>query len=163
MLPILVYLTVGQVTMETYKNQFLELQQKLQPLVEGQKCSVLSTCTRQTAEKKNNKSSPLLRDGAPLVFISSSMPKESLKALATQAKLYDAKLVIRGMVAGSIQKTAKLSDEIGYPLDIDPKLFETYKITQVPVFLVFHKKKWHRLKGNVELSFVLETIKKAGI
>jgi type-F conjugative transfer system pilin assembly protein TrbC len=162
MLPILVYLALGQVSIDVYKNELLELQQKLQPLVQGEKCSVLSTCTRQTAKKKNNKISPLLKDGAPLVFVSSSMPKESLKALATQAKLYDAKLVIRGMVAGSIQKTAKLSDEIGYPLDIDPKLFETYKITQVPVFLVFHENKWHRLKGNVELSFALETLKKSG-
>jgi type-F conjugative transfer system pilin assembly protein TrbC len=88
------------------------------------------------------------------------MPTASLKKLAYQALQHNALLVIRGMVKGSMQETAKLVDEIDHPLDIDPKLFERFGIIQVPVFMVYHNQGWHKVSGNVELNFALESVNK---
>jgi type-F conjugative transfer system pilin assembly protein TrbC len=113
----------------------------------------------KTQGSKTPQGSPLLTDKAPIVFVSSNMPLESLKALAYQAQKHQAKLVIRGMVKGSFQATAELVRIIGYPLDIDPKLFQTYAIQKVPVFLVYHHDQWHQIQGNVDLAFALEKAK----
>ena len=100
--------------------------------------------------------SPLMESRKPIIFVSASMPKESLKRLAYQAVQNGAALVIRGMVNGSMVETAKLVDEIDHPLDIDPKLFQQFKIIKVPVFMVYRDQTWHKVAGNVELNFAIE-------
>ncbi len=111
--------------------------------------------TRESASR--NKNSPLMDSKQPLIFVSGSMPLASLKRLAYQAVHQGAILVIRGMVKGSMMETAKLVDQIDHPLEIDPKLFERFGIKQVPVFLIKHNQKWHRVSGNVDLNFAQET------
>lgn len=102
--------------------------------------------------------SPLLDAKRPLIFVSASMPLESLKRLAYQAVQRGAILVIRGMVKGSMIETAHLVDQIDHPLEIDPKLFERFGVKQVPVFLIPHNDTWHTVSGNVDLEFALETV-----
>ena len=104
--------------------------------------------------------SPLLASNRPLIFVSASMPIASLKRLAYQATQHNAILVIRGMVKDSMVATAQLVDEIAYPLEIDPKLFERFGVKQVPLFLVKHNETWHTVSGNVDLTFALETVTK---
>jgi type-F conjugative transfer system pilin assembly protein TrbC len=120
-------------------------------------CSVDGCTAFKSATPSSHKNSPLMDAKQPLIFVSASMPAASLKKLAYQATKHNALLVIRGMVKGSMQETAKLVDEIDHPLDIDPKLFEQFKIIKVPVFMVYHNQGWHKVSGNVDLNFALET------
>lgn len=161
MLPVLsALLTVGMMSVESYKSTLLDIQKQVQPLVQSQKCAVVGNCRRPKEGENKEKPSPLLTDQKPIIFISSSMPIISLKALAEEAKEKGGKLVVRGMVKGSLQETAKWADTIGYSLDIDPKLFETHSIQTVPTFLIFHEGGWHQVKGNVTLAFAIETVQK---
>ena len=123
-------------------------------------CSVGGCTALKSAAPSSHKNSPLMDAKQPLIFVSASMPTASLKKLAFQAIQHNALLVIRGMVKGSMQETAKLVDEIDHPLDIDPKLFERFEIIQVPVFMVYHNQGWHKVSGNVELNFALESVNK---
>lgn len=161
MLPVLsTFLTVGMLSVESYKQSLLDIQKQVQPLVDNQKCAVVGKCRGAKKEENKEKSPPLFRDQKPIIFVSSATPMASLKALAKEANEKSAKLVVRGMVKGSLQETARWVDTIGYPVDIDPKLFETYHIQQVPTFLVFHEGAWHQVKGNVTLTFALEKVQK---
>jgi type-F conjugative transfer system pilin assembly protein TrbC len=96
----------------------------------------------------------------PLVFVSSSMPKTSLQQLALEAKAKGARLIIRGMVNNSMKDTVLLVKEINHPLDIDPKLFKKYRVTQVPTFVIPHEdqgnNEWHVIRGNISLGFALD-------
>lgn len=116
----------------------------------------IGECAAVKQPLKEGKSSPLLDAKKPLIFVSSSMPRESLKKLAYQAVQHNAHLVIRGMVRGSMVETAKLVDAIDCPLEIDPTLFARFKIVKVPVFMVYHNDHWHQVSGNVDLNFAHE-------
>lgn len=95
------------------------------------------------------------------VFVSNSMPKAALKGLvieARQMKKHKVRFVIQGMVNDSMPKTAQLVEEIGHPLEIDPKLFEEYKVTHVSVFMTTKADKVYRIQGNVTLDFAVSTL-----
>jgi type-F conjugative transfer system pilin assembly protein TrbC len=95
------------------------------------------------------------------VFVSNSMPKAALKGLvieAGQMKEVKVRFVIQGMVQDSMPKTAQLVENIGHPLEIDPKLFEVHKVTHVPVFMTTRGDKVYRLQGNVTLDFAVEKL-----
>lgn len=92
-----------------------------------------------------------------LVFVSLSMPKESLIELCNEAEKYNATLIIRGIHQNSFTKTKdkilKISPK-GLSLNIDPELFKRYNIQRVPTFiLVRNGKEVRRLSGNVPLEF----------
>ncbi len=72
-----------------------------------------------------------------LVFISFSMPEQSLKLWAEQASKIKAPLVLRGFVENSIQATTQKAFECfgsgGMPeLLVDPEAFERFAIQTVP-------------------------------
>jgi type-F conjugative transfer system pilin assembly protein TrbC len=95
------------------------------------------------------------------IFVSNSMPKAALKGLvieARQMKKQNVRFVIQGMVNDSMPKTAQLVEEIGHPLEIDPKLFEVHKVTHVPVFMTVMADKVYRLQGNVTLDYALSKL-----
>lgn len=142
-----------------YQEELSRIQTQAQDQIKEEGFCHMSKPCWQTKDLQKNEKSSLDETKTTVVFVSSSLPLESLKVLAYQAKQYQAQLVIRGMVNGSLQQTADLVKEIGYPLDIDPKLFQTYGIEKVPAFLVYHKGQWHQVQGNVELSFALETVR----
>jgi type-F conjugative transfer system pilin assembly protein TrbC len=111
-----------------------------------------------------------------LVFVSFSMPKASLRAFAKEAAKHNAVLVMRGLKGDSFKTTQKAFLEIlteGKNLDpknmanqdmqgfeVNPELFKTYKITQVPVFvLIKNTHEISRLSGNVSLDFAAKKLK----
>ncbi len=141
------------------KNNVMHNQNPQKITQEG-RCSIEGCTGLNVSTQRSEKASPLLEVKKPLIFVSVSMPIESLKRLAYQAKQQGAILVIRGMVNGSMMETAKLVDQIDHPIEIDPKLFERFEIKQVPVFVIPHKKAWHKVSGNVELNFALESVNK---
>jgi len=98
------------------------------------------------------------------VFVSNSVPKAALKGLVIEAgQMREGKVrfVIQGMVQDSMPKTAQLVENIGHPLEIDPKLFEVYQVTHVPVFMTTRGDKVYRLQGNVTLDFAVEKLSKS--
>jgi len=77
-----------------------------------------------------------------LVFISSSMPKTSLRLLARQAAAVGAPLVLRGVVGESFPTTGEFMREV-YGDDeprahamIDPTLFGRFDVHQAPAFVL---------------------------
>ena len=99
-----------------------------------------------------------------LVFVSFSMPIETLKVLAMQVNAIGGAIVFRGLEHGSFKDTVLKLKELGQEVLIDPTLFEAYGVTSVPTFVLREKpteeadtKVLHdRLSGNVSLTHVLE-------
>jgi type-F conjugative transfer system pilin assembly protein TrbC len=116
-----------------------------------------------------------------LVFVSFSMPKASLRALAEEAGKHNAVMVMRGLKGDSFKTTQQAFLEIiGVDKNLDlknminqetinqdmqgfevnPELFKTYKITQVPVFvLIKNTQEISRLSGNVSLDYAAKKLK----
>lgn len=124
---------------------------------------------------KENKSSKLNK---LLIFISSSMPEDSLIALDEQAKRAGGLLVLRGLINGSFKDTAayitSLSDK-GISAIIDPRLFKMFNVEAVPTFIVkpddsnpcFDKECRYtpihdKVAGNITLEYALELISTNG-
>ena len=101
-----------------------------------------------------------------LVFVSLSMPLESLKGLLKDAEKEGAVLVIRGLHNNSFKETAAFLQEQGLTssggMEINPDLFATYGITKVPVFVRMKDgKEENRLSGNVSLGFAAQKLREA--
>jgi type-F conjugative transfer system pilin assembly protein TrbC len=77
-----------------------------------------------------------------LVFISSSVPKASLRLLARQAAAVGAPLVLRGVTGESFPATAEFmrdiygDDEPRARAMIDPTLFSRFDVRQAPAFVL---------------------------
>ena len=99
--------------------------------------SIFTTVQADTLTRNTGSNSEVL------IFVSFSMPINSLKAWSTQAKKIHAPLVIRGLVNDSFLDTQKsvkkmIGDQQG-GIMIDPRLFKQYQITQVPAVVILHK------------------------
>lgn len=110
-----------------------------------------------------------------MIFVSSSIPKSSLKDLMVQAKKSGAVLVFRGMI-GSLKNTAKFLGDISkdnVQAIIDPRLFDLFNIQAVPIIVVLKEANQEcygennsckitpihdRISGNITLDYALETI-----
>jgi type-F conjugative transfer system pilin assembly protein TrbC len=90
------------------------------------------------------------------IFVSFSMPKETLKALAIEAKRHNAVLVIRGIIENSFLKTATFLKELGEGVVLDPLLFREYNVVVVPTFIEAHQAGYRKISGNVTLAYVLQ-------
>lgn len=92
-----------------------------------------------------------------LVFVSFSMPMDSLKRLNQQVMDHGGKLVFRGLHEGSFMKMAQKLKALSAEVLIDPTLFEAHGISEVPVFVKGNDK----LTGHVTLDYALDQFKKA--
>ena len=107
----------------------------------------------------------LLHRPTALIFVSFSMPTELLWSYMNQAKHYNAKLVIRGLVNNSFKDTVKvmdLGDNKILKLEINPKLFKEHKITRVPTIVVLDENNETSSKfiGSVSLNYIVDEIDK---
>lgn len=80
-------------------------------------------------------------EAALFVLVSLSMPQVSIDRLAAQAGKAGATLVLRGVVDGSLKRTAEMTAEVirqhpGAQFQIDPTLFRRYNVDQVPTFIL---------------------------
>jgi type-F conjugative transfer system pilin assembly protein TrbC len=95
-----------------------------------------------------------------VVFVSFSMPEASLKALSDAASKHKAVLVMHGLYENSFVKTAEKLRSMGVVVDINPELFETYQVDNVPVFVrLQYGKEVARLSGNVSLDFAVSKLR----
>lgn len=88
-------------------------------------------------------------DPHPLIFVSFSLPEDSLRSLMAEAGRTGSPLVLRGLVDNSMQRTAaRLGELLGTKNDreasaestpslaIDPTLFERFDVDKVPAFIL---------------------------
>ena len=111
-----------------------------------------------------------------MVFISLSMPENSLNQLAIQIRQAGGVLVLRGMYEGSLQKTINAIYELnkqGVSAIIHPEFFRKYDVRAVPTFVLENKEEgkckfgnctrvFDKLTGNVSLKYVLEQFASEG-
>lgn len=97
-----------------------------------------------------------------LIFVSSSMPQESLKALFHQAQEVGATLIFRGLIEESFMKTKAFFEALQINGEINPPLFETYGITQVPTFVIREGDNYDSVQGNISLQEALILIRDKG-
>ncbi len=99
------------------------------------------------------------------IFVSFSIPKQTLVNLDHLARRIGAKLVIRGLRNNSFKDTfnyAKSLSGNGVVIDIDPKSFEEYQIKQVPAFVINKGSNYDKLTGNVSIIHALKEFATSG-
>ena len=89
-----------------------------------------------------------------LIFVSFSMPKESLKSLYFDSKNQSAILVMRGLKDLSFKKTASELQALKIAIQIDPNLFKEYQVTQVPTIVsLLEHNNFNAISGNVSFEY----------
>lgn len=104
-----------------------------------------------------------LKSKGILIFVSFSMPKSLLWSYQEQAKLYGARVVIRGLVDNDFKNTVQamdLGDGKIMTLDVNPMLFKDYDITKVPSIIIAGDEgsgqAEDRFIGTISLPYALE-------
>lgn len=125
-------------------------------------------CPKKNHNKKEQHIHAAMTDPKILVFVSFSMPRASLNALSKEAEKFGAVLVMRGLKGDSFQETQAAFQGLGTEersgIEINPELFETYQIKQVPMFVRVKTstegefQEIGRLSGNVSLSFAAQKL-----
>jgi len=137
--------------------------------LQSQQCEVAKTLANK-AKEMGRKSLELegreesVRYPKLLVFVSFSIPLETLKAIGSQVNKVGGKLVFRGLINGSFKETIEKLKELQEEVIIDPPLFETFNVKNVPTFVLRQERSmisletgaYDRLQGNVSLHYALE-------
>lgn len=125
-----------------------------------------------TKENQELTSAHLNKVTQVLVFLSFSQSQQSLEGWLRQCQQYSATPVIRGLINNSFQETMRaiktLSEKTGVGVQLDPILFRTFAITQVPAVVKVHSTgacsnqmsckplSFERVYGDVSLEYALE-------
>ena len=149
------------------KTSFESMQNNQFPLKEGPHCQ--KGCQREELNINEILKPNSSHKTGVIVFISLSMPDSSLKSLFKEAEACGARIVIRGLINNSFAQTSQKLQNLKISVDIDPPLFEEFKIEHVPVYV--HCKlssegpqvqNHDRVLGNVTLLHALEQFKEKG-
>ena len=97
-----------------------------------------------------------------LIFVSQSVPANSIKELWSQSERVGGKLVFRGLVGGSFKETRSYIEELGIVADLDPTKFEEFGIIQVPAFVLSREDMYDKMAGNISLNEFLEQSSTSG-
>lgn len=96
------------------------------------------------------------------IFVSASMPQQSIKVLGQQAQKIGAHLVFQGLVGGTFPSTQNYMKELGVDAEIDPPKFNDYTVTIVPTFILTRNNISDRISGHVSLLEALDQFRKKG-
>ncbi|HAS6231020.1 TPA: type-F conjugative transfer system pilin assembly protein TrbC [Vibrio vulnificus] len=111
-----------------------------------------------------------------MVFVSSSMPESMLIEMAMQTQKAGGHMMLNGFIGGKLSSTISFMmnvfQETGVIIDIDPNMFELFKVTSVPQIIVTSEPlkpcspdqaeceyvlpTHDRMRGNVTLYYALE-------
>lgn len=102
-----------------------------------------------------------------LVFVSLSMPEQSLKLWSQQVEKIGASLTLRGFVDNSIQATTQkavklFSETNNGGFSVDPEKFRQYNIKSVPAVVLVSGNSHDIVYGDTSLESALEYIKNKG-
>ena len=168
-----------------FKNQKAGVDEFIESLAKGQKCQTVPVnppdnkgallphkgkrCQGDTASSGKCASTLLQvspsQEQSPsqlLVFISQSMPDSCIKQLWGQVHKVGGKIVLRGLIGNSFKDTQSYIQQLGIIADIDPNLFETFSIREVPTFILVSQNRHDRMVGNVSLTAFLEQASTSG-
>ena len=99
-----------------------------------------------------------------MVFVSFSMPKESLKSIIREAKARHVPVVIRGLVNNSFKQTlASMKELMGENIggiQLDPMLFREFKVTAVPAFVSKYQNGYDIIYGNVHIDYAFDEMRR---
>lgn len=99
-----------------------------------------------------------------IIFVSFSMPNESIKGWMKEAEKIHAPVIIRGLVNNSFKETIKkISELVGDNkggLQLDPELFREFKVKAVPAVVVRNGNAHDIVYGDVHLDYALQKIVK---
>lgn len=151
----------SQELIKVYEKEALDFKKKAPSLLKGKGCSPQSntSCSRQQEPKQPAETNQANSDGIVYIFVSFSMPKESLKTLAVEARKHNNVLVIRGLIENSFLKTAMLLKDLGESVVLDPLLFREYNVVVVPTFIKAAQTGYKKISGNITLAYALEKFK----
>ena len=97
-------------------------------------------CENCFANSDNSQLKSIENDSQLLIFVSFSMPEQSLKLWAEQASKVNGKLLLRGFVEDSLQKTTeetlRIFKEPKADFLIHPEAFEKFGIEKVPAVVI---------------------------
>ncbi len=139
---------------------------------ELEKDSIAKLLNSYRIKPDDSKKNPIMN--YPLmIFVSSSIPRESLRDLTIQAQKSGGILVFRGLI-GTLRNTQQFLGDIAkenVSAIIDPRLFEMFSVKVVPTFVVLSKLPkdcesencnftplHDRITGNMTLHYALEEI-----
>lgn len=97
-----------------------------------------------------------------LVFVSSSLPVASLKALFSQAQLMGGRLIFQGLIENSFAKTKAFFEKYQINAEIDPQLFNDYQVQHVPTFVLKEGQQADKVEGNISVLEALTLIRQKG-
>jgi len=102
--------------------------------------------------------------GELLIFVSTSLPKQVLQALSTDASRLGGRLIFRGLINNSFKETQLYFRDAQINAEIDPTQFESYQVTAVPTFILMdvQGKRFDRLQGNISSEEALSQFKEKG-
>jgi conjugal transfer pilus assembly protein TrbC len=120
-------------------------------------------------------------DDSLFVLVSFSIPPASLERLVNQSSKAGAMIVLRGVVDGSLTKTAELAAQLikknpAAQFQIDPGLFKRFGVSQVPTVVLARDagdsrtcgkecdpiNTFSSVSGDVSLDYALEYISRQG-
>ena len=131
---------------------------------EGDSAEIDNILTGYSQILKDNKTDQSIPDGL-YIAVSLSMPKVLLEGLSKKASKIGAKLIMRGLKNNSFEETIRAVKELsesGIAVDINPKIFRSYEIKQVPAFILVSGNKSDILHGNVSLKYALSEFTEYG-
>lgn len=127
------------------------------------------------------KGSHVNKTPAILIFVSFSMPKQSLQSILRDAKKIHASVVIRGLVDNSFQKTYQAIGELvqasgGDGMELNPLWFKRFDIQSVPSVVIVPEgsscfkqleacdknHNYDQMTGNITLFSALKMIRDKG-
>lgn len=143
------------------------------PVLKQQRVDVL-----EIAKQYEQQAAPAAKPAKPqelIVFVSFSMPEESLKRLAAQTERAGGVLVLRGFKDGSLKATTRAVQELGLAgtsFQINPPAFAKYKVQTVPTVVLTKPEAatqidgegcaladtYSSVAGDTSLDFALEAI-----
>ena len=127
-----------------------------QPLLGSESLSSMGKSDQRSAD-----------DSQLLIFVSLGLPDGVLKALHEQAIRYGGRLVIRGLLQNSFQKTQMRLRDLGITVDIHPVWFETFAVNRIPTFVLTHQNgednpRFDKVSGNVPAESALQVFARNG-
>lgn len=97
------------------------------------------------------------------IFVSSSMPDTAIRHYYDEIKSDpESRLVMRGLINGSMMKTKAYIERLKVVIDIDPPAFDDFGIKVAPTILVQEEEgRYYKHTGHVPVSYVLEKIQES--
>lgn len=132
------------------KHQHVLLDKPLNPSLETSKCIISSNYSHDV-------------DTPLYVFVSFSLSNEIWSQLSQELEKTGGTFVLRGLPDNSFEDfAAKIyslrKQGVNANIQVDPRLFQKFKIENVPSFVTIHGEDYDKISGNISLKGALERL-----